>query len=244
MIALANNGDGSPEVFSAIQGEGPMGGLPRVFVRLSGCNLTCRWCDTPYTWRWSDKAPHLDGVVYDPSVEVIKLSEDELALAIQEHQPYPLVFTGGEPLLQQKAVLRSLALLSDSGDRMIEFETNGTRAVDPVLAARASLFVVSPKLDNSGVRSAGAVDECFLRSRLAEKTCFKFVLSSTNDADTVDRWVAANRVRREQVWLMPEGRTVAELDSRLPWVAAHCVLKGYALSDRLHIRIAGDTRGT
>ena len=221
-----------------------MCGHPRVFARLSGCNLTCRWCDTAYTWRWSHKSPHIDGIVYDPSVEVLKLTASELAEAIGKLPSYPIIFTGGEPMLQQGGILETLGLLAEPESRLVEFETNGTRAPDPEILSATSLFVVSPKLQNSGVGSEGLVDPDFVSGCAAEKSCFKFVVGNTSDLNVVDEYVVLNQIAPEKVWLMPEGRTVSELDSRIPWIAKHCVSRAYRLSDRLHIRIAGETRGT
>ncbi|HRO03732.1 MAG TPA: 7-carboxy-7-deazaguanine synthase QueE, partial [Terricaulis sp.] len=94
-INLARNDDGAPEIFRSIQGEGPMAGRERTFIRLSGCNLHCRWCDTAYTWNWAGTPfTHESGVKYEPAEEMAKLSIAETAAAVLALPAEGVVITG------------------------------------------------------------------------------------------------------------------------------------------------------
>ena len=157
MLTLAQL-HGQPEIFHSIQGEGVSQGTPCVFLRLAGCNLACSWCDTAYSW---------NGTV--PGVRLTPEKAAELALR------YPcrrLVLTGGEPLIQQKALPALLRLLPDHA---VELETNGTIMPDAELLERITQFNVSPKLPHSGNETARTWKPDVLR-RLAstEKAWFKF----------------------------------------------------------------------
>src|SRR3569623_1725099 len=111
-LTLATTAPGEPEIFASIQGEGVSAGEECAFIRLSRCNLACRWCDTAYTWRFEgDERPHRDGVHYDRKAEQITLSEDDAAVRIAAFGRDRLVITGGAPLLQAPALARMHALL-------------------------------------------------------------------------------------------------------------------------------------
>src|SRR5690349_13827437 len=111
-LTLATITPGEPEIFAALQGEGPSAGRPSLFVRLSRCNLACVWCDTAYTWRFTgDNRPHRDGIAYDRDANQLTLAEDEVAARILAFAGQRLVVTGGEPLLQGAALARLLTLL-------------------------------------------------------------------------------------------------------------------------------------
>ena len=170
MLTLAQL-HGQPEIFHSIQGEGVSQGTPCVFLRLAGCNLACSWCDTAYSW---------NGTV--PGVRLTPEKAAELALR------YPcrrLVLTGGEPLIQQKALPALLRLLPDHA---VELETNGTIMPDAELLERITQFNVSPKLPHSGNETARTWKPDVLR-RLAstEKAWFKFVVACEEDVKTALR---------------------------------------------------------
>jgi organic radical activating enzyme len=116
------------ELFYSIQGEGLRIGLPSIFVRFTGCNLKCPWCDTKYSW---DEA----GVFStDYVLNFIKSSKN-----VNE-----LVFTGGEPLLNQDSILE---IINKYPDLNYTIETNGTIIPFKELAENKSiLWSVSPKL--------------------------------------------------------------------------------------------------
>lgn len=93
-IKLAAMPDGSPETFTSVQGEGPRSGMLSVFVRLSECNLYCRWCDTPYTWRWDSGHEHEDDKVYSRPRWQVKMSAGRLAEEIASRGVKRVIFTG------------------------------------------------------------------------------------------------------------------------------------------------------
>ena len=246
LLDLAAVRPGVPEIFSSIQGEGPQQGLPRVFVRLSRCNLYCRWCDTPYTWNWQDTPFVHDGAIkYDRSANSVALSVQDVANALAALPEWPIVFTGGEPMLQQKVLVALVERLQNADEsRVVEVETNGTVCPDSSFDSKVSLYVVSPKLSNSTVparlRLRDDATSFFARSAKAR---FKFVVSGDGDLEEVLRYIHDAGIPPSRVYLMPEGTDAASLDKTGPEVAARCVQHGFAYSDRLHLRLFGEGRG-
>ena len=243
MLTLATTTPGEPEIFASLQGEGRSAGLPCTFVRLSRCNLACTWCDTAYTWRFEgDNRPHRDNLGFERKANQIVLGEENVAARIMALGGNRLVITGGEPLLQGAALARMAAHLSG---HTIEIETNGTvqphRDLDPLV----SQYNVSPKLNHSG----NAADIALIPERLSAwasepKAHFKFVISAPEDLtevlDLIDRYALS----KHRIQLMPEGTSSAVLRARELWLAPLCLQHGLGLSDRLHIHLYGDSRGT
>ena len=244
-LRLANVGDGSGEVFYALQGEGPRAGRPSTFVRLAACNLWCVWCDTPYTWRFTDAHPHTDDVVFQRSVEVVTTTAEAVADRVAALGCPSVVLTGGEPLLQDKALVVLLTLLRErAGVTEVDFETNGTLVPSAEVLERTDLFVVSPKLANSEVPLHKRITPALESLAATPKATFKFVVSTQADLEEVDGLVARLSLAPRRVFLMPEGRSSEALRAHTPWVASACLERGYQLSDRLHVHLSGDTRGT
>jgi 7-carboxy-7-deazaguanine synthase len=242
-LRLAAKAPGQPEIFHTLQGEGPHVGRPSVFVRLSGCNLTCRWCDTPYTWRWhTTTAAHERHETYDREAEQVALSPAALAERLGRFPTRALVFTGGEPLAQQRAILEVLDLLG--ADFTVDFETNATIVPEPALAARVATFVASPKLANSGVVAPLRLREAAMRwFATSPASWFKWVVADTADLDEIDALVARFDLPIARQILMPEGTDAATLRARAPAVAAAALVRGYRFSDRLHVHLYGGGRG-
>lgn len=232
-----------PEIFASVQGEGPSAGSPCTFIRLSRCNLACTWCDTAYTWHFEgDERPHRNGETYDRKANQLTLSEEEVAERIFALGQDRLVITGGEPLLQAPALAKLLALLPDT---TIEIETNGTTKAPPPLDIRVDQFNVSPKLVHSG----NPAELALLPERLDayatdSRAFFKFVIADPTDVAEVLALQARYRFPPERTFLMPEGTDSEMLRVREKWLAPLCVEHGFRLSDRLHIHLFGDTRGT
>lgn len=147
MILSSDNG--IPEIFYTLQGEGPSCGQPAVFVRLSNCNLSCSWCDTPYTWNFEKvRSDHPEK--YVKQNQQTELSLDELREKINRYPDNAiLVITGGEPMLQQDEII-ALIYGHNLDIDSIEIETNGTIVSDVELFDRVQ-FNVSLKLSNSGM---------------------------------------------------------------------------------------------
>jgi 7-carboxy-7-deazaguanine synthase len=220
------------EVFGpTFQGEGPSAGRRAGFVRLGRCNLTCGWCDTPYTWDWDR---------YDQAVELSNASAAEVLGQLETMAVDLVVLTGGEPLLQQR---RLPALLSGCRDRswQVEVETNGT--IRPAVAQDlVGQWNVSPKLANSGVAHDRRYRPEVLRSfQTTGRAVFKFVV--TDPADLAEVQVIVDQCRLDDVWIMPEGRDPKTVTAGLRALADEVKARGWHLSSRLHVLVWGDRRG-
>lgn len=251
MLTLATDDTGGPgsealaqpEIFASLQGEGPSAGMPVAFVRLSRCNLACTWCDTAYTWRFEgDNRPHRDGNAFERKANQVVLDEAEVAERINALGQKRLVVTGGEPLLQGAALARLLDLLPDMS---VEIETNGTVAPPVALDVRVDQYNVSPKLAHSGNPADLALVPERLDAWATDPRAFlKFVIAQPADVDEVLALQARYRFRPERVYLMAEGTDSATLRARQQWLSGLCLEHGFRMSDRLHIHLYGDTRGT
>lgn len=246
-LTLATTTPGEPEIFASLQGEGASIGQPSTFVRLSRCNLACVWCDTAYTWRFEgDNRPHRDDLAFERKANQIMLDEADVAERIAALPPDRLVITGGEPLLQGAALARMVAHLNTLRPGIhIEIETNGTVAPHPALDPLVHQYNVSPKLAHSG----NPADLALIPERLAEwaadpRAWFKFVIASPEDLEEVRALQRTYAISGTRIFLMPEGRSSDILRARSTWLAEICAQSGYRFSDRLHIHLWGDTRGT
>ncbi len=224
------------ELFYSIQGEGRLLGVPSAFVRTSGCNLRCAWCDSDYTsWRSEGE----------------KFSVSEVLRRLAEFPTRHVVVTGGEPLIAP-GIEELCAGLRDRGYH-ITIETAAT-IFKPVACDLASL---SPKLANStphereGGRFAVMHDGLRLQFdviRALMAHCdyqLKFVLDQPGDVAEVLQILEQLRdVDRTKVLLMPQGVTHEELESRATWLAEVCKELGFRYCPRLHIELYGNQRGT
>ncbi len=245
-INLARNDEGEPEIFRSIQGEGPMAGRERTFIRLSGCNLHCRWCDTAYTWNWQGTPfEHENGAKYDPAREMGKLSIADAAARVLALPAEGVVITGGEPLMQRDALLSLIdAIKAGAPHARIEIETNGSIAPSADLARRVDLFVVSPKLTHSGNDAALALSDTALRAFAAiGHAHFKIVCQTPADIESVAALAARYAIAPNRVSIMPEGVTSEALRARMALLSDPARAHGFALSDRLHIHRFGQKRG-
>lgn len=213
-----------------LQGEGPSTGRRAGFVRLGRCSLNCSWCDTPYSWDWKR---------YDPAVELREISVGEVAESITAMHVPMVVVTGGEPLLQQRAIVELLRLLPGLG---VEVETNGIHVPEPELVTHVDRFNVSPKLANAGIDRSRRYKPDVLRAFQATgKATFKFVVCEPPDLDEIDAVVAECGLT--DVWVMPEGTDAPTLVGRAQRLADEIVARGWQLTPRLHILLWGDGRG-
>lgn len=242
-LVLATQAPGEPEVFASVQGEGPSAGAPVAFVRLSRCNLACVWCDTAYTWHFEgDERPHRSGLTYDRRANQVTLPVAKVAARIRALGQRRLVVTGGEPILQAGPLAKLLETLDDM---TVEIETNGTTRAPPRLDIRVDQYNVSPKLAHSG----NPAELALLPERLAAyaadpRAWFKFVIAQPEDVAEVLALRRAYAIPSGRIFLMPEGTDSATLRQREEWLVPLCLEHGFRLSDRLHIHLFGDTRGT
>lgn len=242
-LTLATQAPGEPEIFASLQGEGPSQGMPVAFLRLSRCNLSCTWCDTPYTWHFEgDNRPHRGGATFARGANQIALPLADVADRITALGQNRLVITGGEPLLQAKRLADLLDLLPGIS---VEIETNGTVEPHSRLDARVSQYNVSPKLAHSGNPAQLALIPERLAHWAAEpRAFFKFVIATPEDVEEVLNLQRTYAIPPARIFLMPEGTDSETLRARENWLAPLCLEHGFRLSDRLHIHLYGDTRGT
>lgn len=221
------------EIFGpTVQGEGPDIGKRCAFVRLGRCNLSCQWCDTPYSWDWSR---------FDPSTELSEHSVNAIVARVATMAVDTVVLTGGEPLLQQ----RRLVPLIHAFRRLkwkTHVETAGTMAwdADPKLVDR---WVVSPKLANSGMSARRRLRYDVLGRFADAGASFKFVVVEASDLDEVEHIVGRVGIAPAAVWIMPEGIKPRAVAERTAKIADDVIAHGWNLTTRLHVLAWGDTRG-
>ena len=209
-------------------------GVPSVFLRLATCNLSCRGCDTKYTWDWQN---------FDYETEVADLEESEVQAKIQAFDCSHLVITGGAPLLQPAGLAPLVKSLSEEG-YTFEVETNGTIVPAPEMLRYIGHWNVSPKLRTSGNPSAGSQVPSALEvfAGLPE-AYFKFVVTGEADVGEVCALRDRYGLEPDRVLLMPEGRTPDALATKSAWLSEACVNNGFRFTTRLHIILWGDERG-
>jgi 7-carboxy-7-deazaguanine synthase len=211
------------EKFESFQGEGPWTGQRCVFVRFSRCNLKCGFCDTPESWDWSR---------YNPSEASEKVPVTELVSWVRDRAVDMLVITGGEPMLQQPAMA---ALARGAKGIRVQVETNGTLAPTPELASRVDLWVVSPKLANSGMNYSARIKPDALAALVTTgRAAFKFVVSDPDrDLDEIAQLVTEYGLG--PVWVMAEGTTREKVLAGMDALYAPATERGWNVSTRLHI---------
>ena len=226
------------ETFYSLQGEGELTGVPSVFIRTSGCNLRCNWCDTPYA-SWNP--------------EGTERSMDELVAEVRRHPARHVVLTGGEPMIAKN--IRDLAAALRADGRHITIETAATVAPDGIACDLASL---SPKLRNSlpDDRLPAAWRERHEATRWNPDAVrawvdgyayqFKFVVSSPADVEELETLLASldRDIPRHKILLMPEAISLDRLRERAAWLGELCKDRGYRYAHRLHIELYGNKRGT
>jgi 7-carboxy-7-deazaguanine synthase len=212
-------------------------GVPSVFVRASGCNLRCVWCDTPYA-SWDPEGP--------------EMSVAQIVAKVSDFGVKHVVITGGEPLIMSDIVKLCDAL--HAREHHITVETAAT----VFKQLKLDLASLSPKLSNSTPheREGGKFAAAHEKNRLNIETIQRFIETSpsvqlkfvvASEGDMAEIETILSQVRgwhREDVMLMPEGTDVATLESRAGWIARVCKRTGYRFCPRLHVALYGNTRGT
>ncbi|MEK6250019.1 MAG: 7-carboxy-7-deazaguanine synthase QueE [Planctomycetales bacterium] len=222
------------EIYHSIQGEGRLSGTPSVFVRTSGCNLRCWFCDTPYT-SW---AP-----------EGVDLPVDGIMAQISEWDIDHIVLTGGEPMMF--AELIPLAGDLSKAGKHITIETAGTL----YLPVACDLMSISPKLSNSTPVRDAAWSRRHERARhrpgvirqLMKEYDYqlKFVVASLTDCGEVHTYLEQfPEVDHRQVLLMPRGTDPEGLNEIGEWLKPYCEENGWRYCPRQHIAWYGLVRGT
>lgn len=224
------------EIYKSIQGEGLLTGTPSVFIRASGCNLRCWFCDTPYaSWR-------PEGEDY---------AVDEIIAEVEEWDVKHVVITGGEPMLFAEMI--PLCRELKRRGRHITIETAGTL----YLPAACDLMSISPKLSSSGPDPERHAHwarrherqrlqrEVLMRLMAEYDYQLKFVVDRVDDVAEVEEMLATlPAVAAERVLLMPQGRTMEEMASRSLWLAELGHERGWAICPRRQLEWFGPVRGT
>ena len=234
------------EIFGpTFQGEGPSLGQRAFFLRLGGCNLTCSWCDTQYTWN----AERYNLQEELTTMTILEVYERLVELGYTWRDL--LVITGGEPLLQASRIDALLAFLDEERPtyvrtyRRVEIETNGTIAPTEAMVARTALsFNVSPKLLSSGQKFPGRrIQQALIDFSIIHSARFKFVVTSPVDILEVEELVKSLRIPADRVWIMPEGVTKESVEAKFAWIAPMALERGWNMTTRLHVSIWSSARG-
>lgn len=231
------------ETFTSIQGEGILAGVPSWFLRFSGCNLRCAWCDTPYaSWNPESESRTIDHLL------------QEAAQAHASNVTHAVV-TGGEPMMfaqveELTSGLRALGM-------HITIETAGTIFRN----VACELMSISPKLSNStplagDPRDPGGTWRTRHEARRLDRAALqqlldtfpnrqlKFVVSEESQLTEIESLLSSLRNwSPSEILLMPEGITTQAIESR-HWLVDACISRGWRYCPRLHITLFGNTRGT
>ena len=229
------------EIFGpTIQGEGPSSGRRCAFVRLVTCNLTCTWCDTPYTWDWTG----MNGTVYKREEQETLMSAYDIYTFVKQLDVERVVFSGGEPMMQKADLVEIFEMLALDGIA-IEIETNGTIMPSAELLPFITQINCSPKLHNSGVLLKKRRKVEILKGLVVSGTpvAFKFVCQSKECLDEVEEIQLEAGIPDRNIWIMPEGRSTEELDKHMEVIADDAILRGWNITPRTHVAIWGAKRG-
>ncbi len=221
------------EIFYSLQGEGLLTGVPAVFIRLPGCPLRCKWCDTKYA--------------LDPAAGEDLNTADIIAKIKQWHCGF-IVITGGEPITNPQ--LPQLTKELKNLGKHITIETAGIEFV-PGLAC--DLMSISPKLSNSTPakkQSAESHEQSRLNIPAIKQLIssypyqLKFVVDSPDDLVEIEDTVGLlENVDSQKILLMPQAKTRDELLAKSPAVAELCKQAGYTFCNRLQILLYDGQRG-
>lgn len=239
------------EIYGSIQGEGILTGTPSTFVRTSGCNLRCWFCDTRFA-SWYPEGDHYSVDTICDRVQAVGLDH--------------VVLTGGEPMIYNCLPDLCGQLSTDGNDnrRHITIETAGTLYHD----LKCDLMSISPKLSRSG--PAYATEEIAGQSEASLSPGWsarhdarreqldivrnligqypyqlKFVVDSPADAgEVLDYLERLGSWAGDRVLIMPQGTQPEKLDEKAQWLIPWCQEQQLRFCPRAHIHWFGNRRGT
>jgi 7-carboxy-7-deazaguanine synthase len=219
------------KIFHSVQGEGVRIGLPSVFIRFGLCNLDCKWCDT----KWA-------------KTEYKEMTTLEVVKKVESYNCRNVVLTGGEPLLQQDAMVSIIEkLLRGSLFYRFEVETNGTiKITNPRLLETVDSWVISPKLSNSGVSISPILHPWVFQEKRG-KIFFKFVVDNHSDFKDILNFILKynilSNVETTDIILMPQCRNKRDHNVKLPFIIDFAKANGFRVTPRLQILVWGNVRG-
>ncbi|NIA17441.1 MAG: radical SAM protein [Planctomycetes bacterium] len=211
------------EIFYSLQGEGSLAGVPSVFIRLSGCPLRCKWCDTKYAWA--------ESAGEDFSVE-------QIVRNVQKFDCASVVITGGEPMINDG--LAELAAKLKSAQKHITIETAGIVFATDI---PCNLMSISPKLNNAG---AGRLEPGVIRELIDNYDYqLKFVVENESDIYEINELLARlDGVDKKRVMLMPQAKSRCEYIAKAPVVAEICKKTGFVFCPRLQVLLWDNAEGS
>ena len=222
------------EIFYSLQGEGFLAGAPSVFIRLAGCPLRCRWCDTKYAWDQTAGAHY---------------SIEKIVQTVQQWPSKHIVITGGEPMINQE--LAQLVKQIKASGKHITIETAGIVFIPDMTC---DLMSISPKLSNSNPSDPklaashedSRLDLAVLRELIDNyQYQLKFVVDSESDLPEIQQTLKeTGNVDLAKVMLMPQAATRDELLNKSPMVAELCKKTGFAFCQRLQVLLWNNQQGT
>jgi 7-carboxy-7-deazaguanine synthase len=226
------------EIFVSFQGEGPRAGRPVQFIRLGGCNLSCSWCDTPYTW---------DSSRFNLRQEIPVTTIDKMMTNVEPL--LDVIISGGEPLMHQERPAWA-ALLRELHRRHchIAIETNGTIAPNEVTRTFVEHYSISPKLPNAGQHKKNQNPALAdwpqdIRYRMTG-AALKIVVEDAPDVELAVDLAEAHGWPHWNVWVMPEGLTADAVLLNWQAICEAAVKHRVNVTQRLHVLAWGDKRGT
>lgn len=241
------------EIYLSRQGEGLLTGTPSVFVRTSGCNLRCDFCDTPFT-SWNPEGSQKS--VAEVVAAVVEVAVRPLPDRAEGQDNFDgpashVVLTGGEPMLAKEVEQLCESLTNQKFH--ITIETAGTLDRD----LHCDLMSISPKLSNSTPSAeragqwAAKHDATRHRPDIVASLIgrhdyqLKFVVAKTEDLNEIETYVTeVSDVNRSKVLLMPEGIDAETLQQRATWLEPLCRDRGFTFCPRQHIFWYGNKRAT
>ncbi len=213
------------EIFYSLQGEGKLAGVPSVFIRLAGCPLRCKWCDTKYAW---------------DAAKGTEMSVEQILLRISSYPTQYVVVTGGEPMVN--AELESLVQPLHKAGYHITIETAG---IECIADLPVDLMSISPKLSNStpdNAELAAAHDQhrfqvTALKSLIEDYDYqLKFVVDTPGDLNEIAECLAKiDNVNPYKIFLMPQAVTEQEYIEKSRWLADYCLQTGFSFTPRLQV---------
>lgn len=227
------------EIFHSHQGEGASLGRPAIFVRLQGCNLAEKCpipCDTKYSWNEGEELTHMEIMERIERFSLYWSSDTPVGRRCNR-----VVITGGEPLIQILQLSHLVKTLK-SHNYIVEIETNGTISPSENLRNLVDMWNISPKFLTQPV--IALVTSRFTNCK--GEVYFKFVIDSIDDLNAIGQLTGIfdmEQIPRENIILMPQATTVADMQSRLPMIMEFAKSWNFRVTPRLQILAHGNKRG-